>query len=81
MPDAGMLNKFAPDPLNEPENPPVACTLPVTVNDPEIIAETVYGNGETYPDRYGAVKANDAVKAYDEDIAVAAESKLRLDIV
>ena len=39
------------DPLNEPENPAVADTLPVTPKEPEIIADPVNGNGEIYPVR------------------------------
>jgi hypothetical protein len=43
--------------------------VPVTSKLPEIIAEPVNGKGETYPSKYEAVKAYDAVvafMAYDE---------------
>jgi hypothetical protein len=38
---------------------PLIIALPVTPSEPVICAEPVNGNGETYPVKYDAVKANE----------------------
>jgi len=49
---------------------------PVTVKLPDIIALPVNGKGDTYPDRYDAVRAKDADVACDELIDVLAKELL-----
>jgi len=42
-----------PSPINDPD------TVPITSKDPEITADPVNGNGDIYPSRYDAVRANE----------------------
>jgi hypothetical protein len=60
---------------------PFTVALPVTPSEPVICAEPVNGNGETYPVKYDAVNAYDAVllelaceapTAYEADVAFCA---------